>query len=50
MQLQFFQNAVALLARQAARAAQRNPALNDVADTLFVTAVKLGVPANALPQ
>ncbi len=41
---------LALLARQVARAARRNPGLNDAADTLFVACVQMGVPSHLLPQ
>jgi hypothetical protein len=49
MTLQFVQNTLALLARQVARAAKRNKALNDAADTLYVACVQLGVPKEQLP-
>lgn len=50
MTLQEVQNQLALLARQTARAADRDPSLNDAADVLFVACQQLNVPEAMLPQ
>ena len=47
---QHVQNTVALLARQTARLAERDIALNDLADALYVFCVQIGVPREALPK
>lgn len=41
---------LALLARQVAKTAKRNPELNDIADALYVACVQCGVPKGLLPQ
>jgi hypothetical protein len=50
MTIQSVQNQLALLARQVAKAANKNPHLNDAADVLFVACLKLDVPGDQLPQ
>lgn len=50
MTLQAALFALALLARQVARAARRNPELNDLADGLFVLCNRLNVPPHLLPR
>ncbi len=39
-----------LLARQLAKAADRDPSLNDLADHVFVCATQAGVPFHLLPK
>lgn len=41
---------LALLARQTAKAAKRNPSLNDLADILFVACVQAKIPVHLWPK
>jgi hypothetical protein len=49
MTIQFIQCTLAMLARQAARAAKHDSKLNDAADALYAICVQLKVPVVMLP-